>query len=66
MSTEAVSIITNAEYLALFKNGRNNHRIDNILTQIYFLCSIERLEQAKELVDKLYVAIYDYKEKTLA
>ncbi len=64
MSPEALSVVTNAEYLAIFQNGRNSHRVSSILTQIYLLCGSERVAQAKSLIDPLYRAIYEDEQQT--
>ena len=58
MSTEARSIITNAEYLAIFTNGRNNHKVRNILAKIYLMCGLGKMENAKTLVDELYRVLH--------
>ncbi len=53
MTSQALSIITNAEYLAIYKNGRNSHEVDGLLTRIYLLCSVEEYHKATTLIDVL-------------
>lgn len=54
MTSDALSIISQAEYLALERNGRNSHRVNSVLAQIYLLCAAEKLDQARTLTDLLY------------
>ncbi len=58
MNTQAMNIVIHAEYIAIFKNGRNAHRVSSILTQIYLLCDQNKLERAQGLLRDLYRAVY--------
>ncbi len=62
MSAEALSVVTNAEYLAIFKSGHNCHKVDSLLTQIYLLCSVNQVEKARPLLERLYRLIYQREE----
>lgn len=67
MKSEALSIINRAEYLAGAKNGRNVHHINSILAQIYLFCDVNRLAEARGLMDSLYRVLHqrnDFREKT--
>ncbi|MEJ2536298.1 MAG: hypothetical protein P8048_04470 [Calditrichia bacterium] len=57
MTADALSIISQAEYVALARNGRNSHRVNSVLAQIYLLCAAERLEDARLMIDLLYKII---------
>jgi hypothetical protein len=54
LTADILSIISNAEYIALSKNGRNSHRVNCILAKIYLLCGSGKLEEAKALIEVLY------------
>ena len=54
MTADALSIISQAEYVALARTGRNSHRVNSVLAQIYLLCAAERLDDARLMIDLLY------------
>jgi hypothetical protein len=57
MTTDALSIISQAEYVAMASTGRNSHRVNSLLAQIYLLCAVEKLDEARVLIDILYKII---------
>ena len=57
MTTDALSIISQAEYVAMASTGRSSHRVNSLLAQIYLLCAVEKLDEARVLIDILYKII---------
>ena len=57
MAKNSLSIITKAEYFALFKNGRNAHRVNSLLSQIYLLCGSGNLAKAEFLLETLHQSV---------